>query len=164
MTDNFEKNMKLNEEILFKPRLHWSVYIDTYVVFSTIFAFFCLIMHQININLGILQQFFLQIELLIGTFVLLRIIYIWLLCYSVKMAVTTRRIIHEVGFFGAKHEELDNQRIEGIEVKQTIIGRFFNYGDIHFSGTGTSKIIFHRIWLPWQVKSAIEEMLYRKEI
>lgn len=163
MANYFENNLKFDEEILFRPRLHWSVYIDAYIVFSTIFAVFCLIMHHININLGILQKFFLQIEILIGIFVILRIFYIWLLCYSVKMAVTNYRVIHVVGFFSAKHEELDNQRIEGVEVRQSFIGRLLNYGDIHFSGTGTSKIIFHRIWLPWQIKNAIEEMLYHSK-
>jgi uncharacterized membrane protein YdbT with pleckstrin-like domain len=104
--------------------------------------------------------YFRQAEVLIGFAVVLRIIYLWVVCSSVEMAVTNYRVIYKVGFFNIRREELENKRIEGVEVRQSFMGRILNYGDIWFSGTGTSKVAFRRVLAPWRVKSVIEDYLH----
>ena len=160
MKSNLERNMQINEEVLLEPRIHWSVYMDSYLVLSIIFAVFCFLIRPLVDNMVVFQKFFWHAEAVVGIIVLLRIFYIWLRCYSVEMIVTNHRVILEVGFFNIQHEELDNRRIEGVEVRQSFFGRLLNYGDIWFSGTGTSKVAFRRVFAPWQVKDMIEEILH----
>lgn len=160
MNKYIERNMQYNEEIVLEPRLHWSVYVDTYFLFSIIFIAFCALMHSMAPNLGVMNKYFRQAEMLIGIAVVIRIIYIWIRCSSVEMAVTNYRVICKVGFFNIKREELENKRIEGVEVMQSLMGRILNYGDIWFSGTGTSKVAFRRVFAPWRVKSVIEDYLH----
>ena len=152
-------NLQYNEEILLEPRLHWSIYIDRYFYFSLVFAGFCLFMNLIALDIPFFQQFFWHAEAFIGAVVLLRIIYVWLHNYSVDMVVTNYRVIYKSGFIDIKTEELENKRIESVEVRQSFVGRLFNYGDILFSGTGTSKLAFRRVFAPWRVKELIAQIL-----
>lgn len=155
-----ERNMQIGEEIMLEPRLHWSVYIDVYFFFSIIFIAFCMAIHSMADDFGWMQKYFQQIEVLIGFAVVFRIIYVWARCSSVEMAITNHRVIYKVGVFNIKREELENKRIEGVEVRQTIMGRILNFGDIWFSGTGTSKVAFRKVFAPWRVKGMVEEVLH----
>ena len=160
MNKYIQQNMQFDEEIVLEPRIHWSVYVDSYFLFSIIFIVFCGVMHSMAPNLGGMEKYFRQAEILVGFAALLKIIIMWIRCSSVEMAVTNYRVIYKIGFFDIKREELENKRIEGVEVRQTLMGRILNYGDIWFSGTGTSKVGFRKIFAPWRVKLAIEDYLH----
>ena len=160
MNKYIEQNMQFDEEVVLEPRIHWCVYVDTYFLFSIIFIAFCAVMHSMEPNLGGMEKYFRQAEVLVGIAVVLKITIMWIRCSSVEMAVTNYRVIYKIGFFNIKREELENKRIEGVEVRQSLMGRMLNYGDIWFSGTGTSKVAFRKVYAPWRVKQTIEEYLH----
>lgn len=163
MSKYIEKNLQYNEEVVLKPRLHWSIYIDKYLKISLVVAIFCLIMNIYAYNMWFFRKFFWQAESFIGTVAFLRILYVWLRNYSTEMLVTTKRVIYKIGFLNILTEQIENNRIESIEVRQSFFGNLLNYGDIIFSGTGTSKLEFRRIFSPWRVKELIEETLNNQQ-
>ena len=153
------QNLQLNEEVLLEPRLHWSIYLDKYFDMAILFAVFCYLMNGVAEETSFFQRFFWQSEAFIGGIILIRIVYVWCKNRSVEMAVTNYRVIYKIGFLNIRTEELEIRRIEAVEVRQSLLGRLLNYGDILFSGTGTSKVTFYRVFAPWRVKELIEEIL-----
>ena len=75
------------------------------------------------------------------------------------MAVTNYRVVYKIGVFNVRTEELVNSRIEAVIVNQSLMGRILNYGNIIFSGTGTSKLVFKKVYAPWWIKSQAEDII-----
>ena len=75
------------------------------------------------------------------------------------MAVTNKRVVAKTGIISIHSEELQWNKIESIEIRQGIMGRWLNYGYVYFSGTGISFVRFGDVQNPWQVKSKSAEIL-----
>ncbi len=80
---------------------------------------------------------------------------------NVEMAVTNKRVVTKTGIISVHTEELQWNRIESIEVRQGILGRLLNYGDVYFSGTGSSSVLFCCVVNPWDTKAKSAEILSR---
>lgn len=159
MSHYVQNTLQINEDILIEPKLHWVVYIDAYFQLSILYLMFCNFMNTFIIrNIGH-ADFFHYSQYTIGLFVLARIIYVFIRNYMTEMAVTNFRVVYKVGIFDVQTEELANGKIESVSVRQSVLGRILNYGDILFSGTGTSKLVFPKIYAPWWVKAHAEEII-----
>jgi len=71
---------------------------------------------------------------LIGLFSL---IGAWFKRWTTELAVTDRRIIYKRGFVRRHSIEMNMDKIESIDVDQSVLGRVFDFGDITVRGTGT---------------------------
>jgi uncharacterized membrane protein YdbT with pleckstrin-like domain len=60
----------------------------------------------------------------------------WWRRFTTEVAVTDRRIISKTGFIKRRTVEMHMDKVESVDVDQTILGRVFNYGDITIRGTG----------------------------
>ena len=85
----------------------------------------------------------------------------WLKRNLIEMVCTNKRVVRRTGVINVTTEELNRERIESVEMRQSILGRLFNYGDILFSGTGTSKVVFSFINQPRLMKQVIDEVIGR---
>ena len=85
----------------------------------------------------------------------------WLKRNLIEMVCTNKRVVKRTGVINVTTEELNRERIESVEIRQSILGRLFNYGDILFSGTGTSKVVFKFINQPRLMKQVIDEVISR---
>ena len=83
----------------------------------------------------------------------------WLRRNLIEMVCTNKRVVRRTGIINVTTEELNRERIESVEMRQSIFGRIFNYGDILFSGTGTSKLVFHFINQPRLMKRIIDSVI-----
>ena len=77
----------------------------------------------------------------------------------IEMVVTNKRVVCKMGIISVNTEELKNQRIESVEIKQTLWQRLWGYADIYFTGTGVSYVLFTNIKEARQVKSLLEDNL-----
>ncbi len=78
---------------------------------------------------------------------------------SSEFGITNRRILMKVGFISRLSLEILLQRVESIQVFQTIPGRIFNYGTIIISGIGGSKDPFHNIQDPLLFRRYAQQQL-----
>ncbi len=60
----------------------------------------------------------------------------WFRRWTTEIAVTDRRIIYKRGFIRRRTIEMHLDKVESVDVDQSILGRIFNYGDILIRGTG----------------------------
>ena len=136
------------EEIKEKVKLHWYNYLRSF--FLGLILLFILIVY---IAVPIKEVIY------VFLFVLVCLLYDILTLYTMEMVVTNKRVVYRKGIISIKTEELKTEKIEAIEIKQTILGRILGYGNICFAGLGVSKVEFKGIDNPWVVKSRIESIL-----
>lgn len=136
------------EEIKEKVKLHWYNYLRSF--FLGLILLFILIVY---IAVPIKEVIY------VFLFVLVCLLYDILTLYTMEMVVTNKRVVYRKGIICIKTEELKTEKIEAIEIKQTILGRILGYGNICFAGLGVSKVEFKGIDNPWVVKSRIESIL-----
>jgi uncharacterized membrane protein YdbT with pleckstrin-like domain len=63
----------------------------------------------------------------------------WFKRWTTEIAVTDRRIIKKTGFISRDTMEMSLDKVESVQVDQSILGRILNYGDITLQGTGGGK-------------------------
>jgi len=61
----------------------------------------------------------------------------WFRRWTTELAATDRRIIYKRGFIRRHSIEMNMDKVESVDVDQSIFGRLFDYGDITVRGTGT---------------------------
>ena len=76
-----------------------------------------------------------------------------------EFGVTNKRVIGKVGFIRRSSTELLLTRVEGIQVRQSIMGRMLGYGSVTISGTGGLKEPFHKISNPLELRRVVQEQI-----
>jgi uncharacterized membrane protein YdbT with pleckstrin-like domain len=71
---------------------------------------------------------------------LLYVIWTWFKAWITEIAVTDRRIIYKTGFIRRKSIEINMQKVESVDIEQSIGGRIFDYGDVFVRGTGETPL------------------------
>jgi uncharacterized membrane protein YdbT with pleckstrin-like domain len=62
----------------------------------------------------------------------------WFKRWTTEIDVTDRRVIYKRGFLRRHTVEMNMDKIESVDVDQSILGRILDYGDITIRGTGVS--------------------------
>ena len=62
----------------------------------------------------------------------------WFRRWTTEVAVTNKRIIYKRGFISRYTIEMHLDKVESVDVDQTILGRILGYGDIIIRGVGAS--------------------------
>ena len=57
--------------------------------------------------------------------------------WTTELAVTNRRVIYKRGFISRHTIEMNMDKVESVDVDQTILGRMMGYGNIVVRGTGS---------------------------
>ncbi len=78
--------------------------------------------------------------------------WVWILRATTEFAVTDRRIIAKSGLVARKTVEMFLDKVESLNVDQTIAGRIFNYGTITVRGTGSTEEPFKNISGPMALR------------
>ena len=60
----------------------------------------------------------------------------WFHRWTTEVLVTDRRVIYARGFIQRHTVEINMDKIESVDVDQSVLGRAFNYGDVTIRGTG----------------------------
>lgn len=84
------------------------------------------------------------------------LIWVWIKFTSTELAVTDRRVIAKFGFISRKTFELNVDRVEGIQVDQSVMGRLFGFGTLRIAGAGNADPI-PNISDPMGFKKAVNE-------
>lgn len=134
-----ERHLLPNEQVLYKTRLHWILFLKPALVF---------------VGGGILAALLAQVPnpawlWYVGGAVML-VGAVWGAVHLIELrtsefAVTTTRLIFKVGLVARYTTELLLSKVESIGVTQRLLGRLLNYGDLMVTGTGGAKEVFRRV-------------------
>ncbi len=86
---------------------------------------------------------------------------------ALEVAVTTDRFVKKTGFISIETEEVSLDKIEEVNVGETILGRVFGYGTVDVHGTGAGAIhivmITDPVRLRREIQSAREQLKSKGE-
>jgi membrane protein YdbS with pleckstrin-like domain len=87
---------------------------------------------------------------------LLAFIQMMLIKYTTEICLTTDRLILKRGVIARNVEEISIDRIEGVDVRQGILGRMMNFGHVEVRGMGVGEIRLPIIDEPVGFRKSIE--------
>ena len=93
--------------------------------------------------------------LIIGVFLF---ISMYLEKWTTERALTNRRLILKRGFIRRKTEEISFNRVEEINLSQSILQQILGSGDIKVTGTGAGEIMLKNIDDPLDVQKKVNEL------
>jgi uncharacterized membrane protein YdbT with pleckstrin-like domain len=79
----------------------------------------------------------------------------WFHRWTTETDVTNMRVVHKTGFIKRRTFEMALDKVESVDVNQSILGRIFNYGDVTILGVGEGKETISTIASPLAFRSHI---------
>src|ERR1044072_7877794 len=115
----------------FRPTIHWSIYLVAIVALAIGLAF--LVWHYQD---GKANLFLLLAALVFGATGAALAVAAWLKRFGTEVAVTDRRMIYKAGLIRRHTVEMNLDKVESVDVDQSLAGRLFGYGTVTIRGTG----------------------------
>jgi uncharacterized membrane protein YdbT with pleckstrin-like domain len=79
----------------------------------------------------------------------------WFRRWTTEVAVTDRRVIYKRGFVRRHTIEMNMDKIESVDVDQSILGRILGYGTVTVRGTGAGLEPLARIDSPIELRNSV---------
>src|SRR3954449_933468 len=79
----------------------------------------------------------------------------WFHRWTTETDVTNLRVVHKTGFISRQTFEMSLDKIESVDVDQSILGRIFDYGNVTVRGVGEGKETIATIASPLAFRNAI---------
>lgn len=79
----------------------------------------------------------------------------WFHRWTTETDVTNLRVVHKTGFIKRRTFEMALDKVESVDVDQTILGRILNYGDVTIRGVGEGIETIKTIASPLAFRSSI---------
>jgi uncharacterized membrane protein YdbT with pleckstrin-like domain len=92
---------------------------------------------------------------ILGALFVVLFAHAWFKKWITEFAVTNKRVIYKRGFIWRQTAEMNMDKVEAVDVTQSILGRLLDYGTIHVKGTGAGIEHLHRIASPIELRNAI---------
>lgn len=120
------------EEVRAEAHLHWIIFVP-----GVLLLILAIIIAIAASGMENWQLVVYALAALCGLAALIQLASAWLTRWSTEMAVTDRRVIYKRGIIWRQTREMHIDKVESVDVNQSIWGRLLNYGDVTFIGTGT---------------------------
>jgi uncharacterized membrane protein YdbT with pleckstrin-like domain len=153
-----DQNLITGETVTYRARLHWTAFVlgflggGTLVLLGVLFMVWSLGEHQDSIPRFPIGVFLFVAGTIIEVVVAIR-------KAGMELAVTNKRAIYKTGLIQRKTTELFLNKIESVEVGQTVLGRLLNYGTVTLQGTGGSSEPIHQIAKPLEFRRQVHEQI-----
>jgi uncharacterized membrane protein YdbT with pleckstrin-like domain len=79
----------------------------------------------------------------------------WFHRWTTETDVTNFRIVHKTGFIKRRTFEMSLDKVESVDVNQSILGRIMNYGDVTVLGVGEGRETIRTIAAPLAFRNSI---------
>ncbi len=139
-----------NEQVVLQARLHWIIYHRAFWYAAAGIALLLLEYKFWN------DQVVMMITAaLFGGLALLAAIHAWFIRWITEIAVTDRRVIYKRGFINRRTAEMNMDKVESVDVVQSVLGRLLDYGTVYVRGTGQGFEPLPLIARPLALRNAI---------
>jgi uncharacterized membrane protein YdbT with pleckstrin-like domain len=79
----------------------------------------------------------------------------WFQWWVTEIAVTNRRVIYKKGLIRRQTNEMNMDKVESVQIDQSILGRMLDYGNVTILGTGEGFETFRTIASPIELRNSI---------
>ncbi|HEV2161036.1 MAG TPA: PH domain-containing protein [Stellaceae bacterium] len=148
-----QRILQPGETLRYVGRLHWIVYLPGLVLFAIAVALAAAIVAASQ--LGNFVPYLLIALDLVMLISLLTLLAAAVRRWTTEIAVTDRRVIFKRGLIRRHTIEMNMDKVETVDVDQSLVGRLLGYGDIVVRGTGSSIEPFRKIAAPLDFRNQV---------
>jgi uncharacterized membrane protein YdbT with pleckstrin-like domain len=121
------------EKVLYSTNAHWIFYLPAIVAW--IVAIFLFLLSRQTATEGIVLLC-LAASAVVAIVALYWTLRAWFHRWTTETDVTNMRVVHKTGFIKRRTFEMSLDKVESVDVNQSIAGRILNYGDVTVRGVG----------------------------
>jgi uncharacterized membrane protein YdbT with pleckstrin-like domain len=152
MARYIDEILQPGEKVLYSTNAHWMFYLPAIGAWIVVFGLLVTSRMTLNDNLVMLC---LATAAVIAVVALYWTVRAWFHRLTTETDVTNRRVVHKTGFIRRRTFEMALDKVESVDVNQTIMGRLLNYGDVTILGVGEGKETISTIAEPLAFRNAI---------
>src|SRR6202166_1422645 len=140
------------EKVLYSTNAHWIFYLPA--IGAWILALVLLILSRATSTEGI-TLLCLSAAAVVAVAALYWTVKAWFHRWTTETDVTNLRVVHKEGFIKRRTFEMSLDKVESVDVNQSILGRLLNYGDVTILGVGEGRETISMIASPLAFRSFI---------
>jgi uncharacterized membrane protein YdbT with pleckstrin-like domain len=147
-----ERILQPGEIVLYSGRIHWIIYLPTIIMMLFALVALAALTQTTTRAVEISWMF------VIGAFVLgagVTLASAWFKRWTTEIDVTNRRVVYKRGLIRRHTVEMNMDKVESVDVDQSIMGRLLNYGDVTIHGTGEGWEPLDRIDAPLEFRNHV---------
>ncbi len=152
MARYIDEILQPGERVLYSTNAHWIFYVPAILAWIVAIALFVLARQTIVEGLVLLCLVGSGLAALAALYWTLKG---WFHRFTTETDVTNLRVVHKTGFIKRRTFEMALDKVESVDVDQTILGRILNYGDITIRGVGEGIETIRTIASPLAFRSSI---------
>lgn len=140
------------ERVLYSTTLHGIIYLPAALIWMIAAA--CFVMSRRAESDGA-DLIWLVLAAAAALVALVWTVRAWFRRWTTETDVTTLRVVHKTGFIQRRTFEMNLDRVESVDVDQSIPGRLLGYGDVTIRGVGEGVETIRMIAAPLQFRNNI---------
>ncbi|MGD0851612.1 PH domain-containing protein [Bradyrhizobium sp.] len=140
------------EKVLYSTNAHWIFYWPAIVAWLVAIAFFILSRLVVADTPTLLC---LALAAIAAVAALYKMLTAWFHRWTTETDVTNLRVVHKTGFIKRRTFEMSLDKVESVDVNQSILGRLLNYGNVTILGVGEGKETISTIASPLAFRNFI---------
>jgi len=152
MSRYIQQILQPGERVLYSTTLHGVIYLPA--VLSWLVAAACFVMSRRTESDGAIMVWL----VLAGGAALVALAFTlraWFRRWTTETDVTSLRVVHKTGFVQRRTFEMNLDKVESVDVDQSIAGRLLGYGDVTLRGVGEGRETIRMIAAPLQFRNSI---------
>ncbi|MEH2521274.1 PH domain-containing protein [Bradyrhizobium sp. RDT10] len=140
------------ETVLYSTNAHWMFYLPAIAAWTVAIVFLVL---SRMVTADALMLLCVALAAVAGLAALYWSATAWFHRWTTETDVTNMRVVHKTGFIKRRTFEMSLDKVESVDVNQSILGRIMNYGDVTIQGVGEGTQTISTISRPLAFRTAI---------
>jgi membrane protein YdbS with pleckstrin-like domain len=140
------------EKVLYSTNAHWIFYLPAIAGWIVAIAFLVLARMVATDTLMLICLSLAAISAIVALFWMAQA---WFHRWTTETDVTNLRVVHKTGFIKRRTFEMSLDKVESVDVNQTILGRMLNYGNVTVRGVGEGAETIKTIAAPLDFRNHI---------
>ena len=141
------------EKVLYSTNAHWIFFLPAILLWILAAVFFVL-SGMVPTGSPLIVACW-ALATIVALVALYRTVTAWFHRWTTETDVTNLRVVHKTGFISRKTFEMSLDKVESVDVTQSIMGRIFDFGDVTIMGVGEGKETIRTIASPLAFRNAI---------
>jgi uncharacterized membrane protein YdbT with pleckstrin-like domain len=137
-----------NQQVVYQARLHWVLFI-----WPVLFLAFGLWASSKFLSLH-------EVGLFVVVMALLWSILVWLTYQFSSLTIKKKQVILRTGILVRQTIDISLNKIESVDIRQSILGSLFKYGSIVITGTGGTRQEMTYVARPLTCRRYIEQLMH----
>jgi len=148
-----DENLQPGEKVLYSTNAHWTFFLPAILLWILVAVF--LVLSGMVPTGSPLMLVCWALAAIVAVVALYKTVTAWFHRWTTETDVTNLRVVHKTGFINRQTFEMSLDKIESVDVDQSIPGRLFGYGNVTITGVGKSEEKLEMVASPLAFRNAI---------